>query len=144
MLILDLSYNLGVGFYSTYLIANKVIVTSKHNDHDQYIWESQPDASFIITKDINAQQSSRGTNITLFLKENQVHKVTYSYFFYYFFSLLNLFYSLSTWKRSLSRISLSNIANTSPTAFTYGMRVPRMIGNLLTFGCITQRETIIF
>ncbi|WVY99172.1 hypothetical protein V8G54_031323 [Vigna mungo] len=68
----DLAYNLGVGFYSTYLVAHKVIVTSKHNDHDQYIWESQPDASFIVTKDINAQQPSRGTNITLFLNDNQL------------------------------------------------------------------------
>ncbi|WVY96364.1 hypothetical protein V8G54_028515 [Vigna mungo] len=67
----DLAYNLGVGFYSAYLVAHKVIVTSKHNDHDQYIWESQPDASFIVTKDINAQQPSRGTNITLFLNDNQ-------------------------------------------------------------------------
>ncbi|QCD79579.1 molecular chaperone HtpG [Vigna unguiculata] len=66
----DLAYNLGVGFYSTYLIANKVIVTSKHNDHDQYIWKSQPGASFIVAKDINAQQPSRGTNITLFLEDN--------------------------------------------------------------------------
>ena len=87
--ILDLAYNLGVGFYSTYLIADKVIVTSKHKDHDQYIWESQPGASFIVNNDINAQQPSRGTNITLFLKDNQVHKVTYLYFFYYFFCLLN-------------------------------------------------------
>ncbi|XP_047174052.1 heat shock protein 90-1-like, partial [Vigna umbellata] len=67
----DLAYNLGVGFYSAYLVAYKVIVTSKHNDHDQYIWESQPDASFIVTKDINAQQPSSGTNITLFLYDNQ-------------------------------------------------------------------------
>ncbi|QCD79502.1 molecular chaperone HtpG [Vigna unguiculata] len=68
----DLAYNLGLGFYSAYLVADKVIVTSKHNDHDQYIWESQPSASFIVTKDINAQQPSRGTNITLFLKDNQL------------------------------------------------------------------------
>ncbi|KAK7333658.1 hypothetical protein VNO80_30435 [Phaseolus coccineus] len=68
----DLAYNLGVGFYSAYLIADKIIVTSKHNDHDQYIWESQTDASFKVTKDTNAQQSSRGTNITLFLKDNQL------------------------------------------------------------------------
>ncbi|XP_068497528.1 uncharacterized protein [Phaseolus vulgaris] len=68
----DLAYNLGVGFYSAYLIADKIIITTKHNDHDEYIWESQKDASFMVTKDINAQQSSRGTNITLFLKDNQL------------------------------------------------------------------------
>ena len=116
--ILDLAYNLGLGFYSAYLVADKVIVTSKHNDHDQYIWESQPSASFIVTKDINAQQPSRGTNITLFLKDNQVHKLTQSHFFIISFCLLILFNSWSTWKRSLSRISLLKIVSTSPTAFT--------------------------
>ena len=81
MFILDLAYNLGVGFYYAYFIADKIMVTTKHNDHDEYIWESQKDASFMVTKDINAQQSSRGTNITLFLKDNQVHKFTYSQIF---------------------------------------------------------------
>ncbi|KAK8470104.1 hypothetical protein PHAVU_004G064200 [Phaseolus vulgaris] len=69
---LDLVDNLGIGFYSAYLVAEKVILTSKHNDHDQYTLESQPSASFVITKDINAQQLPRGTKITLFLKDNQL------------------------------------------------------------------------
>lgn len=142
--ILDLAYNFGVGFYSAFLVAHKVIVTSKRNDHDQYIWESQPGAFFIVTKDINAQQPSRGTNITLFLNDNQVHKLFHSHFCYYFFCLLFLFNSWSTWKRALSRISLLNIANTSPTTFTYGMRTTKIIGNLLTFGSMTKRETILF
>lgn len=77
MSILDLAYNFGVGFCSSYLVAHKVIVTSKHNDHDQYIWESQLGGSFIINKDINAKHPSRGTNITLFFKHNQVYKLTY-------------------------------------------------------------------
>ncbi|XP_068497842.1 heat shock protein 90-1-like [Phaseolus vulgaris] len=68
----DLAYNLGVGFYYAYFIADKIMVTTKHNDHDEYIWESQKDASFMVTKDINAKQSSRGTNINLFLKDNQL------------------------------------------------------------------------
>ncbi|KAG2384056.1 Heat shock protein [Vigna angularis] len=68
----DLIHNLDVGFYSTFLVAEKVNITSKYNDLRQYIWESQPDGSFIVTKDINAQHVPRGTKITLFLKDDQL------------------------------------------------------------------------
>jgi len=92
--VLDLAYNLGVGFYSAYLVAHKVVVTTKHNDHDdQYIWESQSGASFNITKDINAQQPSRGTNITLYLKDNQVHKLTHSlHIIFFVITFIHSFY----------------------------------------------------
>jgi len=82
--ILDLIDNLGVGFYSAFLVAQKVIITSQYNDLGQYIWESQPDASFIVTKDIKAQHLSRGTKITLFLKDDQVHNLTFPPFSCYF------------------------------------------------------------
>uniref|UniRef100_A0A672HZW5 Endoplasmin n=1 Tax=Salarias fasciatus TaxID=181472 RepID=A0A672HZW5_SALFA len=58
----------GVGFYSAFLVADKVIVTSKHNNDTQHIWESDSN-QFSVISDPRGDTLGRGTTITLVLKE---------------------------------------------------------------------------
>jgi len=59
----------GVGFYSSYLVSEKVVVRSKHNDDDHWIWTSTAGGTFDIMKDPNPTLK-RGTEITLHLRED--------------------------------------------------------------------------
>ena len=64
----DLIGQFGVGFYSAFLVADKVVVTSKSNSDDQYVWESDS-VKFSVAKDPRGNTLQRGTTISLYLKE---------------------------------------------------------------------------
>lgn len=64
----------GVGFYSAYLVANKVCVVSKNNDDEQYRWESIANSTFSVVKEkvTDENKMGRGTKIILYLKDECV------------------------------------------------------------------------
>jgi len=64
----DLIGQFGVGFYSAFLVADSVVVTSKHNSDSQYVWESNSN-EFSVVKDPRGDTLLRGTQISLHLKE---------------------------------------------------------------------------
>ena len=59
----------GVGFYSVYLVADDVTVTSKNNADGQWVWSSRADGSFTIARDEAGNTLGRGTQIDIHLKD---------------------------------------------------------------------------
>ena len=64
----------GVGFYSAFLVADRVVVrTRKAGEDQQYVWESEGQANFTLEED-NAHDHvlTRGTSIELYLREDDL------------------------------------------------------------------------
>jgi molecular chaperone HtpG len=62
----------GVGFYSAYLVADEVVVTSKNNEDEQHTWKSSAGGKFTVTADTEESKMDygRGTRICLQMKED--------------------------------------------------------------------------
>mmetsp|Transcript_78461 Transcript_78461/g.162994 ORF Transcript_78461/g.162994 Transcript_78461/m.162994 type:complete len:960 (-) Transcript_78461:28-2907(-) len=63
----------GVGFYSSYLVSEKVRVVSKSNEDEQHVWESTAGGTFAVWKDETFEHGTlkRGTKVICYLKDDQ-------------------------------------------------------------------------
>merc|ERR1719456_826133 len=61
----------GVGFYSAYLVSDKVAVVSKNNDDECHLWESAAGGTFSVAK-FEDEALKRGTRIICHLKDDQL------------------------------------------------------------------------
>jgi len=62
----------GVGFYSSFLVAEHVTVESKHNDDKAYRWSSEATDRFFIEELPEGHGLKRGTRIIMKLKDDQL------------------------------------------------------------------------
>lgn len=63
----------GVGFYSSYLVSEKVRVVSKSTEDEQHVWESGAGGTFLVWKDEDFEHGvlKRGTKVICYLKDDQ-------------------------------------------------------------------------
>ncbi|KAJ1975492.1 hypothetical protein H4R35_003126 [Dimargaris xerosporica] len=69
----------GVGFYSAFLVAEKVTFATKHpSEAKQYVWTSTGGSDFAIYEDLPENDLGRGSAITLYFKEDDAHLLSSS------------------------------------------------------------------
>ena len=67
----DLIGQFGVGFYSAYLVSDRVQVISKSNESEVYMWDSDASGSYKISELKDVDDMKQGTKIILHLKESE-------------------------------------------------------------------------
>ena len=71
---IDIIGQFGVGFYSAFMVAKKIVVISKKPNNPAYKWESSGEDGYSISE---AEKETEGTDITLYLRDD-TEEVNYS------------------------------------------------------------------